>query len=67
METKVFVQISQTYPKIHVYSKDLMKEKHLEQFQKDLRYFSIFYQEKYIVQFGHKCTKQTTTCSHTLN
>ena len=27
-----------------------------------LRCFSLFYQERYIVQFNYKCAKQTTTC-----
>ena len=28
-----------------------------------MKYFSLFYQGSYIVQFKYKCAKQTTTCS----
>ena len=68
MGTKAFVhlthlkllQISQTYLKILVWSGLLIKI-HIELFLKKLEVFSIFYQEGYVVQFKHKCDKQTTT------
>ena len=71
MGTKVFVNLTHfkwpqnglTYLNILVWSEHLIKKKHVEYFEKQLRYFSLFYQERYKVQFKHKCAKQVMTCS----